>query len=147
MAKIDYKARSSVEKFQLFASALDDNSWLDYNYKGALNLKLIGSLCGISRSTLYSNEHLKSEIIKIGTSLLDKGIIQVLPYEKDEKVIKARSTHVTKNSKELEQLRSENQRLNNRVNELIAQLDDKNNKLSKFEVMEKVLGETGRIPR
>jgi hypothetical protein len=147
MVKISPKARISVEKFQLFTSTLDDNSWLDYTDKGGLNLKLIALQCDISRSILYSNKHLKSEIIKIGTSLLDKGIIEQLPYENDEKVIKAKSTHVTKNSKELEQLRSENQRLNNRVNELIAQLDDKNNKLSKFEVMEKVLGETGRIPR
>lgn len=148
MAKVSPKAKSSLEKIRSFAVMQDDDSWLDYIDDGALNLKEIAKICSISRSTLYDNKLVKSEIISLATQLLNNGVIQKLPYVKnDAKLASVNKAAITNTSKEMEKLRSENQSLKNRINELIVQLDDKNNELSKFNSIEKILGDTGRVPR
>lgn len=148
MVKVSPKAKSSLEKIRAFAVMQDDDSWLDYIDDGALNLKEIAKICSISRSTLYDNKLVKSEIISLATQLLNNGVIQKLPYVKnDAKLVSVNKAAISKTSKEMEKLRSENQSLKNRINELIVQLDDKNNELSKFNSIEKILGDTGRVPR
>tara|TARA_R110001606_G_scaffold177769_2_gene324442 strand:+ start:11713 stop:12159 length:447 start_codon:yes stop_codon:yes gene_type:complete len=148
MANISPKAKSSLEKIQSFAVMQDGDSWLDYIDDGALNLKEIAKICNISRSTLYDNAMVKNEIIRLATELLNRGVIQKLPYaSSDSGLAKASKTAVSKFNKEIEVLRLENQSLKNRINELLVQIDAKNKELLKYNSIEKILGDTGRVPR
>lgn len=148
MAKISLKAKSSLEKIQSFAVMQDGDSWLDYIDDGALNLKEIAKICNISRSTLYDNAMVKNEIIRLATELLNRGVIQKLPYASSAgRLAKVNKAAVSKFNKEIEGLRSENKSLKNRINELLVQIDAKNKELLKYNSIEKILGDTGRVPR
>ena len=50
-------------------------------------------------------------------------------------------------NKEIAKLQEENRKLQNKVSELKGELDDKRNKLARFEAMEDILEKTGRMPR
>lgn len=147
MAKISPKARISIDKFLSFAAQQNDKAWLEYCGNGALILKLIANQCDVSRSTFYDNDDLRKEVLKVGIDLLDKNIIERLPYEKDDKTVKHTKSKRAKDNKELATLQAENNKLQNKVSELQAQLNDKDNKLTRFEAMESILGRTGRMPR
>ena len=147
MTKANPKALISVDKFLSFVSMQEGGDWHEYCDNGALNLMLIAAECDISRSTFYCNEHIKKEVMKVALALLDNGVIDRLPYEKEEKTPDQAAPRRDRTNKEMAKLQEENRRLQNKVSELKSELDDKKKKLSRFEAMEDILGKTGRMPR
>ena len=147
MSKISPKALISVDKFLSFVSMQEDTDWHEYCDNGALNLRLIATECDISRSTFYSNQHIKGEVIKVAKDLLNKNIIDRLPYLEEGKATKPASLMRDRTNKEIAKLQEENRKLQNKVSELKGELDDKRNKLARFEAMEDILEKTGRMPR
>ncbi|MGO0308416.1 hypothetical protein ACTL6P_17780 [Endozoicomonas acroporae] len=141
------KSRKSLEKLLGFAAQIAEKDWTEYCDRGGLNLKLIGKDAGITRSVLYHNDHVKNALLDIAKPLLEKGVIEKLPYESKQEV-KADSSFIReRKSQEINKLKEENRRLANKVADLQAEVKSHREKLKRFELQERILTTTGRLPR
>jgi uncharacterized protein YlxW (UPF0749 family) len=124
-----------------------DNDWHEYCDNGALNLKLIATECDLSRSAVYQNGHLKKEIKRVAIELFNNSIIDRLPYEEKASSSVSSTIKRDRSNREIGKLHEENRKLQNKVSELQAGLRDAKNKLARYEAMEAILENTGRLPR
>ena len=141
------KARESLEKLLSFAAQMNDDDWVEYCDKGGLNLKLIASESGLTRSVVYQNDFVKNALIDIAKPLYEKGIIEKLPYESKVEVKTVITAIRERKSQEISKLAEENRKLKNKVAELQAEVKSTREKLQRFHLQEKVLINNGRLPR
>lgn len=147
MTKLNPRAVEGRDKFLDFIASLQKKDWHEYCHNGRLNLSMIADECGISRSTINNNVLVKAEVLSIATKLYEEGIIESLPYQAKDKKINSVSPFHERTNKEMAKLHEENRKLQNKVSELQASLADMKAKLNQFEAMERILGESGRLPR
>ncbi|MGO2162085.1 MAG: hypothetical protein ACTH4J_16690 [Vibrio toranzoniae] len=141
------KAKESLDKFKAFAAIANDQGWDDYIDQGSLNLTLIASSCGISRSVIYQNTHVMVAVSKVANVLLESKAIERLPYStpKEKKKHKEQANSVS--NKEIDELRKENQALNTRVAELKAKIEHQQKLLDQMDINHELLYTSGRLPR
>jgi len=144
---ISPKAKESLDKFLSFVDLTTGNEWQEYIEAGSLNLKLIASECGFSRSVVYQNSHVIEAVKTLAETLLEDGAIERRPYEEKlkegvlEPPIRDRSNRV------VAQLKEENRKLQNRVAELQGIVKAHENTIDKYENKQHQLFNTGRLPR
>lgn len=141
------KAKESLDKLKAFIAIANDQGWDDYIEQGSLNLTLIASSCGISRSVIYQNVHVMAEVSKVANVLLESDAIERLPYSapKEKKRHKEQANSVS--NKEIDELRKENKSLNTRVAELKAKVEHQQKLLDKMDINHELLYTNGRLPR
>lgn len=136
---------------------LDCEGWHDFITEGTLNLNLIATEAGVSRSSLYQNPHIMSYISSKAETLQAQGLLRKLPYQKNEPKTGSGSQSSGKYSATEDEIREKNElikslqtqvaELSARVDGLKKELRDTQARLDMTDNMERHLLKFGRCPR
>jgi len=133
----------NVEKFRLWMTSMSDIDFKQLVHRGILKRKEIAKECGFSISVLRQNPIVKHELITLENDLRkpDRGILPPLVDKdaaaNDQKTVEKK---ITLREQRLKRLEQDNVALRAKIRGL-------EEALKKFGFMEKIMTETGRLPR
>lgn len=134
------------ENYQKFLSWINSKTNDDYKqmvYRGQLSRKEIATECGFGKSALNQNPKIKEALITLEDKLRKKGILPEKVEKKAENKLPERKVERVKNqrdSKRLNRLEQENTALR-------AENQHFKEALQRYQLLEEVIAETGRMPR
>ena len=134
------RAEQNFLAFKAWAASRTDADFREMVTQGRLNRGEICRECGFGRSALVQNPRIKDALLTLEEQLRARGIlpVQTLPVE-----VPLRQKGQLLTATEAERLR----KLEAEYAGLRAELSELRRRLKRFEAMESVLAETGRLAR
>ncbi len=125
LERMSHKGKANLIKVAELLGVLDSDNWGDYIDNGQIDLTAIAKECGISRSSLYQNQHIKRYVTEKAEALKMQGLLLQLPYQSLEKTPRntKATTLYTTTEKEIKEKNAEIKRLQSQVAELSADKD------------------------
>ena len=137
-------ANKGAQNFQIFLrwmASKTDNDFRQMIRQGYLNRKLIAFECNFCKSALVQNPAIRSSLMALESNLRDRNILPSLPIrENRHNGLMIENKSIPQPEKNVKQINLDNEYLRLRVEKLEFAL-------KRYELLEKIMSETGRIPR
>lgn len=136
------KAQENYAAFKAWASRQTDADFREISVKGRLSRQEICRECGFNRSVLLQNPRIKAELHDLEGRLRDAGVLpQIAAATENVVPLRAKGQlHAHADAERLKALEAENISLRAVITEL-------EKRLKRFEAMDALLGQTGRLAR
>ena len=140
------QGKGGVENYQLFLSWMSRKSKDDYrqmHYRGQLSRKEIATECGFGRSALTQNKYIREELGNLENNLRKHGVLPKIIENKSTDKLPERDISKTRNTLNLARL----SKLEQEATALRAENDHLKLMLKKYQLLDKAIAESGRMPR
>jgi hypothetical protein len=141
MKPASHPAQQNVEAFHKWLLSKSDDDYRQMVHRGSLNRKEIATECGFGKSALQQNPAIRESLRALEDDLRARGVLPALDPDA-ESVPQQRSDAIraARTEGRLKSVEQENAALRAEVQTLRAAL-------KRYEVLDEVLAETGRLPR
>jgi hypothetical protein len=134
------RAEQNFLAFQAWAASRTDADFREMVTQGRLNRGEICRECGFGRSALVQNPRIKDALLTLEEQLRARGILPVQTLPAEVPLRQKGQLLATTEAERLRKLEAENVGLR-------AELSELRRRLKRFEAMESLLAETGRLAR
>jgi hypothetical protein len=134
------RAEQNFLAFQAWAASRTDADFREMVTQGRLNRGEICRECGFGRSALVQNPRIKDALLTLEEQLRARGILPVQTLPAEVPLRQKGQLLAATEAERLRKLEAENAGLR-------AELSELRRRLKRFEAMESVLAETGRLAR
>ena len=134
------RAEQNFLAFQAWAASRTDADFREMVTQGRLNRGEICRECGFGRSALVQNPRIKDALLTLEEQLRARGILPVQTLPAEVPLRQKGQLLATTEAERLRKLEAENVGLR-------AELSELRRRLKRFEAMEALLAETGRLTR
>ena len=136
-------AEENYQKFLAWISCKTNDDYKQMVYRGQLSRKEIATECGFGKSAINQNPRIKEALITLEDKLRKKEILPEKVEKKSEDKLPERNIERVKNQRDSMRLN----RLEQENTALRAENQHFKEALKRYQLLEEVISETGRMPR
>lgn len=136
-------AEENYQKFLVWMNNKNDDDYRQMVFRGQLSRKEIAAECNFGKSAINQNPRIKEALISLENDLRQQGILPEIVESKTSEKLPERDIDKSRNTFNSARL----SKLEQKVTALRAENDSLKETLIRYQLLDEIITESGRMPR